>query len=421
MRILVLLLPAALAAQGQPETLTLEQAEQLALRNHPALAMARLAAAASETVPTQLRAAQLPVFNAAMSSSVADHGSRIGAGALNASSLFSRLGAGFNVTQLLYDFGRSRNLVESARGRASAESENIRTRRAEIILSVRDAYYSALLANKTIEATRQVLESRRVLLRQVSALASNNLKSTLDVSFAEVGVTEAELELDRAFNSARTAQTELAAAMGVDPDREWTLSESSGRAPESTSVEQLIAEARGARPELAALRKQIDAARHFAEAEKRLAMPALSLAGAGGFVPAGDPRLNTRYGGVGLTVSLPLFNGGLNAARRDEAGLRAQLAEQTLRERELLIARGVKLAWIESENAQRRVDATARYREQTAKALRLAQSRYDLGLSSIVELTQAQTARLSADVQNAAARYELQLRLARLDFELGRL
>ncbi|MEZ5355237.1 MAG: TolC family protein [Bryobacteraceae bacterium] len=421
MRLLAILLPAALAAQGQPEPLTLEQAEQLALRSHPALTAARLSAAAAGTIPTQLGAARLPVLNGALSGSVADHGSRIGAGALNASSLFSRIGAGFNLSQLLYDFGRTRNLIDAARDRAAAEGENIRARRAEIILTVRQSYYSALLAAKTIEATRQALESRRILLRQVSAFAENNLKSTLDVSFAEVGVTEAELELDRASNASRTAQAELSAAMGLEPDREWLLADSTGRLPEGAPIDQLIAEARNARPELAVLRRQIDAARHFAEAEKRLVMPTLSLAGAGGFVPAGDPRLNTRYGGIGLTVSVPVFNGNLNAARRDEASLRAQLAEQTLRERELSIARGVKLAWIESDNALRRVAATARYRDQTAKALRLAQSRYDLGLSSIVELTQAQTARLSADVQNAAARYELQLRLSRLDYELGRL
>jgi outer membrane protein len=421
MKIFALLLLAIAASAQDPSVLTLAAAEELALKNNPSIAAARFSAAASLTIPTQVQSAQRPVLNGAFSSSVADHGSRIGAGALNASSLFSRVGAGINISQLVYDFGRTNNLVEAARDRAGAEAENARTRRAEILLGVRQAYFSALLARKAIEATRQVVDTRQLLFRQISALANNNLKSTLDVSFAEVGVTEAELELDRATNAARTAMAELAAAIGVEQEREWTLEEVADRPPVTAPIEEMIAEARRSRPELASLRRQVDAARHFTEAEKRLAYPSVSLLGAGGFIPAGDPRLNTRYGGLGLIVTVPVFNGSLNAARRDEAALRAQVMEQTLRERELRIARDVKVAWIESANAQRRVMATTRYREQAAKTLRLAEARYEIGLGTIVELTQAQTSRLSADVQNAAARYELQLRLARLDFELGRL
>lgn len=406
-----------LAAQ---EPLTLQQAEELALRNHPRLAAARLTADAAHVIPKQLQAAQLPTINGAFSSSVADHLSRIGAGGLNASSLFSRVGAGINISQMVYDFGRNKQLVEASKARAGGETENTRTIRNEILLRVRQTFYSGLLALKMNEATRQVLESRKVLLRQLTVLAENNLKSTLDVSFAEIGVTEAELELERGLNAYRSAQAELSAAMGVEQDKEWNLQLPPPLPPVMDSIDMLLGEAKRNRPEIASARQNIEALRRTAEAEKKLPYPSISLAGAGGFIPAGDPRLQNRYGGIGLTLTVPVFNGYLNSARLSEATLRLQASEQSFRDLELRLARDLKLALIETANAANRIVATAKYRDQAVRTLRLSQSRYDLGLGSIVELTQAQTVRLSAEIQSAAAIYEHQLRLSLLQFQLGR-
>jgi outer membrane protein len=141
--------------------------------------------------------------------------------------------------------------------------------------------------------------------------------------------------------------------------------------------------------------------------------------GTAGVIPSHDDRLRDGYSGVGVNVSVPVFNGGLFAARRTEAGLRAEAAAADAEWLEQLVARDVRVAWLDSVNAFRRLDVTARLVAQAGTALRLAQSRYDLGLSGIVELTQAQFAQTSAQIMAATAKYEYLSRRARLAYTSG--
>jgi outer membrane protein len=101
--------------------------------------------------------------------------------------------------------------------------------------------------------------------------------------------------------------------------------------------------------------------------------------------------------------------------------MRAKEAAERVHDARNRIARDVRIALLGVTTAAERVGLTARLLEQAAEALELAQSRYDLGLSSIVELSQAQLARTSAAIQNASARYDYQTQRALLDHEVGRL
>ena len=77
------------------------------------------------------------------------------------------------------------------------------------------------------------------------------------------------------------------------------------------------------------------------------------------------------------------------------------------------------VAWLEANTAFRRLDVTARLVLEANEALRLARTRYDAGLGSIVELTQAQAAQTSAEIQNASARYTYLNSRAALEFATG--
>jgi len=173
------------------------------------------------------------------------------------------------------------------------------------------------------------------------------------------------------------------------------------------------------RPELRGARLQHDSALQFTRAEKGLLYPSVSLIAAAGVVPIHQDKLNNTYSGVGINVNIPILNGGLYSARRTEAELRAQAAAQDTRDLEIRIARDIKVAWFNATNAFRRLDVTARLLDQANRSLRLAQSRYDLGLGSIVELNQAQLNKTSAEITNAGARYEYQIQRAVLDYQSG--
>src|ERR1043165_3254333 len=120
----------AIAQTQAPPRISLSAAEQIALRNHPRIGSANLLAQAAKAVITESRSAYYPFVTAYFSSVGAQLNSTLGAGAVQTSSLYSRVAAGLTVGQLITDFGRTSNLTESAKLRASAQEQNVGNTRA---------------------------------------------------------------------------------------------------------------------------------------------------------------------------------------------------------------------------------------------------------------------------------------------------
>lgn len=416
----MLLLAASAFAQSPPK-LTLAEAENIAARNHPRIAAARANAEASRETEKQLKTGLMPFVSANFTGSVAEHGTRFGAGQLNPSSLFTRTAAGLNITQTVFDFGRINSLAGAARSRASAQSETANAVRAEVVLRVREAFYRGLLARTQVRIAQETMESRKVIAKQVRALVESNLRSTLDQSFADLSVAEAELALDRASNEERSAMVQLAAAMGSSQEATYRLEEEAMPGPLEGELDAAVAEAMRARPELASLRLQAEGARRFADSERRQALPSLTLTALGGQFGPRDQRLHPSYGSFGLNLNVPLFNSNLFGSRRREADLRAEVTQQEVRDLEIRIARDLRSAWIDAVTAQQRLAVTARVLEHASRTLKLAQTRYDLGLAAIIELNQAQLSRMSAEFTDAAARYDYMLKRSVVDYHAGRI
>jgi outer membrane protein len=418
---IVLLAPISGAISGAQEArrLTLEQAEELAVKNHPRIASASLSAQAAGTTVTQVRSALQPLVTGNLTTVGADRGTAIAAGTLQTSGLASRAATGVAFSQLITDFGRTSTLADSARLRAAAQDRNVATTRAEVLLQVDQAYYHALAAESVLKVAQARVEVQRLTLRQVRTLAENSLRSTLDVGFAEVAVSEAELALYQAENAAKASQALLAAAIGDEKDAPLALADVPLPARPSGDREAMVEEAVKNRPDLAVAKLNQSAAERQAEAEKKLRYPAISAVGVVGAVPFRQNNLANQYSAAGLNVSIPFLNGGLFAARREEAELRARAADKDTAAIAVQIAGSVRVAWLEAENAWRRIDVTARLVDQAVKTLRLAKTRYDIGLSGILELTQAQLSETSAQIAAATAKYDYLSRVAALNYAIG--
>ena len=179
-------------AHGQTndaEKLTLSQAHDLALRNHPQIAAANYRAMAAEEIVKEVSSGSYPLVNLYGSAVGADSANtRILAGGLNNPSVFDRLGAGVAVSQLLTDFGRTANLTASSRFDAQAEHLHAAATREDVLLRVDANYFGALQALAVLQVARQTVDTRQLLVDRVSLMASNGLKTDLDVSFAKFQV-----------------------------------------------------------------------------------------------------------------------------------------------------------------------------------------------------------------------------------------
>jgi outer membrane protein len=148
---LLLLLSISDVALAQAKRLTLAEAEELAMHGHPRAASAALIAAASRMGITEARAPFNPQVSGAVTGVAAEHGSTLAAGTIQTSSLYSRIAAGVTVSQLITDFGRTGNLVASAKARAAAQDRNAENVRSSIRIVVDQAYYEALAAASVLK------------------------------------------------------------------------------------------------------------------------------------------------------------------------------------------------------------------------------------------------------------------------------
>jgi outer membrane protein len=257
----------------------------------------------------------------------------------------------------------------------------------------------------------------------VTELAKNSLRSQVDVSFADVNVSQAKLLLLSAQESVQEALAELGAALGSDQPANYQLADEPLPPGPPAKVDDLLAQAVANRPELASLKFTRDAAYKFADAEKDLSRPTVSAMAVGGFIPLinapATAPIPAEYEGIGANVSIPLFNGHLFAARRAAAEERALESDQKLRDQQDRIFRDVRVAWSGALTAYQRIDVTAQFLRQAALALDLAKGRYDLQLASIVELTQAQLNVTEAEIENLSAKYDYQIQNSVLQYSIG--
>ena len=421
------------AAQSQtpstPMRLNRRDAEQLAIKNNPRITVGRLLALAQHQVARETKSAQLPTFNGMITAVDAKEGSRIGAGALNAPRLLEHAGSGVTLEQLLTDFGRTSNLVSASKLRERAQNANALATTEDIVLATDQAFYTALEDQALLKVAQQTVATRQSVEHQIDELAKNNLKSTLDLTFAQVNLSQAKLLQLDAQNNLDSSMAALGAVLGFDHQVTFELSDEDTQAPAPpTDVEGLIQSAFQQRPDLQAFNYEQQAAEKFRRAQRDQLFPTISALGIAGGTPVRPdcfggcfPNyfVSSWYGAIGVNMSIPIFNGFLFTAEASEAKYRAQAAAENARDLRDRIARDVRTAWLAANTAFQRVGVSAELAKEADLSLSLAQSRYQLGLGSIVELSQAQLQQTDAAIGYVNAQYQYRLTLSTLNFEIG--
>jgi outer membrane protein len=407
-------------AAATTKTLTLAEAERLALKNNPNISVANLKAMISHQNIREQRSALLPTAFLSVTAVDSRPGSRVAAGALNNPVIYPRAATGATVSQLITDFGRTSNLVASSEFEAKAQDQTAIATTADILLAVDQAYFNTLETKALVSVAQQTLDARQTLVDKIQALTSAKLRSDLDLSFTQVDASRARLLLLEAQNNYQAALAGLSALLGFSDEQDFQLVEEPTAAnPPPLDVLPLISEALAQRPEVLALRDRVQAAETFGHAEHDLWRPNVSALGVVGLAPVRDNHIPNWYGAVGVNINIPVFNGFLFSARAQSADLQTSVDRQRLVDLENNVARDVRDAWHDSERAFERLGVTGQLRAQANLALDLAQSRYNLGLSSIVEFSQAELQKTEADISDTDARYQYRLTQIVLAYTMG--
>ena len=410
--------PTGQQSPGVVVHLSIKDAETIALKSNPAISVARLNALASQQVTREVRSALWPQAYASLTAVDARNNSRITAGALNNPIIYTRAAGGGTVSQLITDFGHTTNLVASARLQAKADEQNAVATKEDVLVATDQAFYSALQTHAVLRVAEQTVASRQLLADQVSALTNSKLKSDLDLSFANVNLAQAKLLYLDARNNDKSALASLSAILGYPTLENFELiSDTEALTPPPADVDLLIADACSRRPEILALQFESESAEKLHQSDRDQMFPTISALAAYGDSPIRDDRVYGPYGAVGVNVQIPIFNGFLFFSKSRETDLRAQAMRQRLADLRNRISRDVRASWLTANTAFDRVAVSEQLLAQANRALDLAQTRYRLGLSSIVELSQAQLQQTQAEIGNAQAGYEYRLALSVLRYQ----
>ncbi|HTZ81996.1 MAG TPA: TolC family protein [Candidatus Acidoferrales bacterium] len=409
--------------------LTRTQAEQIALKNNPRISVGRLLALAEHQVYRETRSQELPTFTGDITATMANEGSRIGAGGLNAPRLLEHAGAGVTLSQLLTDFGRTVNLVSSSKLREKAQQANALATTEDIILATDQAFYNALEAQALLQVAQQTVTTRGSVEHQVDELTKSKLKSTLDLTFAQVNLSQAKLLLLDAQNNVDSTIAALTAVLGFEKQVNYELIEQNAQVPSPPpDVDVMINTAMQHRPDLQAYTYEQQSAEKYRKAQRDLLFPTVSALGMAGGTPVRPdcfggcfPNyfVSSWYGAIGVNMSIPIFNGFLYSSQASEAKFRARAAAENTRDLRDRVVRDVRTAWLGAHTSFQRVGVAEELSKQADLSLTLAKERYQLGLGSIVELSQAQLQQTDAAIGYVNAQYQYRLSLSTLNFEIG--
>jgi outer membrane protein len=406
---------------------TLAEAENYALHNHPRMASAQLTADAVRQEIREARSAFFPQIYGEATAVYAPYNNNTGEttrltalGGLNNPSVYPRQSDGIVVNQLLTDFGRTYDLTQSARFRASAASDRVNAAAAITVLEVDRAYFDLLRARAELQVAAATVKTRQTAFDQVAVLVKNQLRSTLDQSFDDVALSQAKLLQIEARSGVREAEAALSTALGFADAQHFSLADEPMNLTLPADPEGLITSALQQRPDLVALRNDAFAAKRFADAERAGELPKITAMGAAGVNPVADDKLlNHNYYAAGINVEIPLATGGNLDAKADEARLLQRASDANVIDTQNAISRDVRVAWLNLVTAKEKFAVTAELVKSSAEAQKLADTQYRLGTTSIVEFTQAELNYTEAQLEDTQARFDFQVDRALLNFALG--
>ena len=409
------------APSDNEKLLTIREAEAIGVRNNPQITIGKLRALQAREFVREARSALMPNVNLSVTSVAANAGSRLAAGYLTNSILYSRTAGGASVSQLVTDFGRTTNLVSSSQFQAKAEDQNAIATQQDIILAVDEAFYNTLETHALLQVAEDTVKTRQTLVDQVQALTDAKLRSDLDLSFSKVDLARAKLLLLESNNNYEASISTLSAILGYSDRQNFRTvePEQQASAPPVLDATQLIQKAMQLRPEIQAMQNEVIAAEKFGRSEHDLWWPTVNAMGVVGQAPVRNDQIPSWYGAMGVNINIPVFNGFLFNARAKSADLETEMKRKKLQDLEDNLARDVRNSWLDTQKAYARLSVTQQLLEQANLALELAQARYKLGLSSIVEFSQAELQKTDADLQDTDAKYQYRVTQILLAYQMG--
>ena len=323
---------------------------------------------------------------------------------------------GITLSQVVFDFGKTFASTDAARRLAEQAQENVELQRQLITLTVKESFININFARRLIRVQEQALERADLNLKSARGFFEVGTRPKSDVARAEVDVANARVLLIQARNAERLARVQLNTAMGIAAATPTEVQDNLVFQAMTINRAELLAQALAQRPEYKQARLRVDENDARLRRAFRDFFPDISATGTYGSTRT---DFNESWA-IGLQMQWTIFDGGNRIARLREARANLDSAVATVKATELDIASEVEQAQLSVNEAQERIGAAQTAVASAQENFRLAQGRFDAGVGTILELTDAQLFLTQAQSTEAQALADYRIFLARLERAIGR-
>jgi outer membrane protein len=407
-----------------PLRLTLAEATALALRQQPTIRSAQGSLTAAQSRVPQALSSYYPRIDLQSGIQASEFRSSTTNKRTRSESTFANLQG----RQLVYDFGKTAALVDEARAGNRVAAGELERVRDLVVQNVRQSYFNLLQARRLVMVADAALARSELNLRSARGFYEVGTKPKSDVTRAEVEVANARVDVIRARNLVRFTETTFANALGLEATVPIEIDDILTYEPVTLDLAQLLAEALGNRPELHQAQARLDASRAQWVGARARYQPDLTVNGSVG--TASDDAVVSTDGVSGVSFSdtwslsgqltWNLFEGFFTQHRVKETQALVETARANYATVELQVRLEVEQAYIAVVEAGERFGATEKAVESAQENLRLAQGRYDAGVGTILDLTEAQLSLTNAEADSVRAVTDYRVGLAVLDRVVGR-
>ena len=402
--------------------LTLNQAIEIALNQHPDILSSKFRIEASQEEVTQVQSKYFPQISGDAAGVYAKNNIVRAAaiGGITSPHIVKRVSYGIVVNQMITDFGRTSNLASAAKSGVDAKIAKSLSVREGVIFNVTQAYYNQLRAQEILKVVSETLRVRSSLFEKIQLLYQEKLKAEFDVSIAKQSVDEANLLILTAQNDWDDAQAELSQALGYGDLKCYSLTEKIDTKPYTSELDPLLKIAKQFNPELVTLKAEVLEKKFQYESAQAENYPTVNVIGYAGMNPVRQKLLmDSSYATAGVAVDVPIFTGGLITAKEKQKLFEMKALEKELIAKENQIMRDVRQAWNNVQSSYQNIGVLKELFLNNIKALELAQASYEFGLISIVDLIQEQLRKTQAEISFSTARYDYLVNCALLNLFLG--
>jgi len=394
------------------DILTLQQCINTALKNHPAINAAAGTIRQSESKIGQARAGYYPQIN------IQSDYSRIGQAPTSLrSNPYNYYSNSLNLNQTLFDFGKTSSSVDiQILTKQSAEADFQNTA-ASLVLGVKEAYYSFLKAKMSEIVAKETVNQFQQHFDVAEMFFETGKSSKIDVTSAEVNLSNARIQLISVQNALHIARVTLNKAMGLISAPEYDVEEQFYLEKISISFETALAQAYENRPDLLSTGLKKEALEKGIDLNKKGYLPVLSGNAAYGY--AGDDTSMDKSWNVGVALAFPLFSGLSTKYAVDEARANLDVAranEESLRQS---VYQEVQSAWLNRREAFERIEAGRIIVRQAEENVELAKGRYETGVGNSIEITDAMIKLNNAKMTYITALSDFSVAQARLEKAIG--